>query len=198
MISVFFAGMDVESSLELIERAQAGDDGALERLLVRYRPRLQRWASGRLPRYAREMTDTEDLVQEVLIGTVKNFKSFDQRGEWALQAYLRRAVTNRIRDELRRYQSQPRRQDLPEDAAASDRSPLELAVGREVMARYENSLQLLDEAEREAVIARVELGCSYQEIASLVDKPSPDAARMFVARALAKLAQQMAAAKETG
>ena len=198
MISVFFAGMDVESSLELIERAQAGDAGALERLLVRYRPRLQRWASGRLPRYAREMTDTEDLVQEVLIGTVKNFKSFDQRGEWALQAYLRRAVTNRIRDELRRYQSQPRRQDLPEDAAASDRSPLELAVGREVMARYENSLQLLDEAEREAVIARVELGCSYQEIASLVDKPSPDAARMFVARALAKLAQQMAAAKETG
>jgi RNA polymerase sigma factor (sigma-70 family) len=183
--------MDAESSLELIERAQAGDAGALERLLARYRPRLQRWASGRLPRYAREMTDTEDLVQEVLIGTVRNFKSFDQRGEWALQAYLRRAVTNRIRDELRRHESQPRRQEMPEDAPASDRSPLELAVGREAMTKYENALQALDDAEREAVIARVELGCSYQEIASLVDKPSPDAARMFVARALAKLASRM-------
>jgi RNA polymerase sigma factor (sigma-70 family) len=183
--------MDAESSFELIERARSGDTDALGRLLARYRPRLQRWASGRLPRYAREMTDTEDLVQEVLIGTVKNFKSFDQRGEWALQAYLRRAVTNRIRDELRRHEAQPRRQELPQDAATAERSPLELAVGREAMDRYENALLVLDDAEREAVIARVELGCSYQEIASLVDKPTPDAARMFVARALTKLAGKM-------
>ena len=48
--------MDPESSFELIERAQAGDSSAFNRLLERYRPRLHRWATGRLPRYAREMT----------------------------------------------------------------------------------------------------------------------------------------------
>lgn len=185
--------MDPESSFELIERAQNGDRAALEQLLARYRPRLERWASGRLPRYARDMTDTDDLVQEALIGTFKNFKDFDHRGEWALQAYLRRAVTNRIRDELRRFVHQPRRSDLPDEVQSAERSPLEMAVGHEVFEAYERALAALDEVEREAVIARVELGCSFQEIAALVDKPTPDAARMVVARALTKVARTMAA-----
>lgn len=186
--------MDPESSFELINRAQGGDTSALEQLLARYRPRLQRWASGRLPRYARDMTDTDDLVQEALIGTFKNFRAFEHRGEWALQAYLRRAVTNRIRDELRRVEMQPRREELPSGMAAGDRSPLEIALGREVFEQYDASLTALDDVEREAVIARVELGCSYQEIALLTERPSPDAARMLVARALTKLAKAMSAA----
>ena len=181
--------LDPEKSIELIERAQAGDASALDRLLARYRPRLQRWASGRLPRYARQMTDTDDLVQEVLIGTIKNFHRFQHRGEWALQAYLRQAVTNRIRDELRRFQAQPRHLEVPESLPAHEASPLEAAVGRQIFDRYEASLALLGEAEREAVIGRLELGCSYEELAFLLEKPSADAARMVVARALAKVAQ---------
>jgi len=42
------------------------------------------------------------------------------------------------------------------------------------------------------VVARLELGCSYQEIADLLAKPTPDAARMVVGRALTKLARLMA------
>jgi RNA polymerase sigma-70 factor (ECF subfamily) len=185
--------MDPESSFELIQRAQSGDSSALERLLERYRPRLQRWASGRLPRYARDMTDTDDLVQDALIGTIRNFKAFEQREEWALQAYLRRAVTNRIRDELRKVQSRPRRDDMPEGAAATDLSPLQAAVGRETFERYDAALETLGDIEREAVIARVELGSSYEEIAALLDKPSADAARMTVTRALTKVARMMSA-----
>ena len=184
--------MDPESSFELIQRAQSGDEPALEMLLARYRPRLRRWASGRLPRYARDIADTDDLVQEALIGTFRNFRAFEQREEWALQAYLRRAVTNRIRDELRRVSSRPRLEGLPDAAASEEASPLEAVVGKEAFSRYEQALTSLDAVEREAVIARLELGCSYQEIAALVDKPTPDAARMAVARALAKLATLMA------
>ena len=55
---------DPESSVELLERARAGDSDALDRLLGRYLPRLRRWASGRLPRRARDLSDTDDLVQE--------------------------------------------------------------------------------------------------------------------------------------
>ena len=184
-------GIDPESSFELIQRAQAGDESAVDRLLARYRPRLQRWASGRLPRYARAMADTDDLVQDALIGTFKNFKTFEHRGEWALQAYLRQAVSNRIRDELRRHDARPQHEALPEQMPAGDPSPLEAAVGQQLFSRYEEALDTLDAAEREAVIARLELGCSYQEIATLVDRPSADAARMFVARILAKLAARM-------
>lgn len=183
--------MDLESSFELIERAQQGDSAALERLLARYRPRLQRWATGRLPRYARDMTDTDDLVQDALIGTFKNLDRFEQRGEWALQAYLRQAVTNRIRDEIRRVTARPSRQPLAEELMSAEQSPLSLAIGSELFQKYDRALEALDPIEREAVIARVELGCSYQEIAQLLDKPTADAARMMVGRALTKLAELM-------
>ena len=182
--------MDPESSFDLILRAQGGDGSALDRLLSRYRPRLQRWASGRLPRYAREAVDTEDLVQEALIRTFRNFKDFEQRTEWGLQAYLRRAVVNRIRDELRRHGVRPRLEPL-EDGPASQASPLEIASGQETFEAYDRGLAALGELEREAVISRLELGCSYQEIADLIAKPTPDAARMVVARALDKLARSM-------
>jgi len=183
--------MDPESSLELLDRARAGDALALDRLLARYRPRLKRWATGRLPRFARDATDTEDLIQEAMIGIVRNVQQFEHRGEWALQAYLRQAVSNRIRDEIRRVATRPVREELPDGVSSADQSPLEALLGKEVFSHYENALGGLEEQDREAVIARLELGCSYQEIAALLDKPTPDAARMTVSRALTKLATLM-------
>jgi RNA polymerase sigma-70 factor, ECF subfamily len=192
------SAMDLESSFELLRRAKSGDAPALDLLLERYRPRLHRWCTGRLPRYARDFTDTEDVVQEALVGLVRTFDTFDYRGEWSVQAYLRRAATNRIRDEIRRHNTRPSAAELPEDAPSPDLSPLEQAMGREAFARYQSALDVLTDAEREAVIARVELGCSHAEVMVLVDKPTPDAARVFVARALEKLARDMAAKTVTG
>ncbi len=97
-------------------------------------------------------------MQEALIGTFKNFKRFEHRGEWALQAYLRQAVMNRIRDELRRLGTRPRRDVLPAEIQASDQSPLQAAVGRELFEHYEAALGTLEPTEREAVIARSRTG----------------------------------------
>jgi RNA polymerase sigma-70 factor (ECF subfamily) len=185
--------MDLESSYELIARAQSGDDAALNRLLARYLPRLRRWATGRLPTYARDLGDTNDLVQETLVGAFRNLKKFDNRGEGALQAYLRQAVMNRIRTELRRAVRQPRREEIDPDLQAANTSPLERAIGHEAMERYERALETLTAHDREAVIARIEMGYSYAEVAQLVGKPSPDAARVAIVRALGKLAEIMAA-----
>ena len=49
----------------------------------RYLPRLSRWASGRLPRWARDLSDTDDLVQDTLIRSVANLGHFEARGEGA-------------------------------------------------------------------------------------------------------------------
>jgi RNA polymerase sigma-70 factor, ECF subfamily len=188
--------LELESSLVLIERAQSGDGAALNQLLDRYRPRIVRWASGRLPGYARDLTDTEDLVQDALVGTFKNFRTFECRGEWALQGYLRRAVLNRVREELRRLKDRPRREEMDDNVAGRQLSPLEVAMGAETFARYNAALETLSEQEREGVIARLELGCSFQEIALLVDRPTADAARMAVTRAIAKVAELMSGADD--
>ena len=49
---------EVESTLYLIERARSGDQEALDRLFARHSGPLRRWAAGRLPKWARDMTDT--------------------------------------------------------------------------------------------------------------------------------------------
>ena len=96
------AHLDAESTFSLIERARAGDEEALERLFAKHLKPLQRWASGRLPKWARDLADTDDLVQDTLLRTFKKIDSFEPRRVGALQAYLRSAVLNRLRDELRR------------------------------------------------------------------------------------------------
>jgi len=179
------------SSLTLLEQARNGDRSALDRLLQRYLPRLTRWASGRLPRWARDLSDTDDLVQDTLVRAVKNLPRFTPQGEGALQAYLRTAVMNRIRDEVRRRGRQPDPAPLDPALADDGQSPLEEAIGRELLDKYDRALDRLPPDEQELVIARVEMGCSYAEIAETSGRASADAARMAVSRALVRLAQEM-------
>lgn len=179
------------ASLILLERVRAGDTTALNRLMDRYLPKLSRWASGRLPKWARDLSDTDDLVQDTLIRSVANLDNFEARGEGALQAYLRGAVMNRIRDEIRHRRRMPPQGPLDSAIPMPGQSPLEAAIGAETLAKYDRALDRLEPETREAVIARIELGCSYAEIAELMDKPSADAARMTVSRALLRLAEEM-------
>jgi RNA polymerase sigma factor (sigma-70 family) len=188
--------VDVESTFHLIERARAGDQEAIERLFARHLKPLQRWASGRLPKWARDLADTDDLVQDTLVQTFKRIEAFEPRRVGALQAYLRQAVLNRIRNELRRKGRQPDATDLEGIEIDNAESPLEQAIGREAVERYERALQRLSAEEREAIIAKVEMGYSNEELAEALGKPTPDAARKTAHRALVRLAEEMQRAGE--
>jgi RNA polymerase sigma-70 factor, ECF subfamily len=180
-----------ESTFALIERARAGDREAVERLFARHLAPLQRWASGRLPKWARDLADTDDLVQDTLLRTFKRIEDFEPRRVGALQAYLRQAVLNRLRDEVRRKGRQPEAAELDGLEADGSQSPLEEAIGREAVERYERALERLRPEEREAIIARVEMDYSYEELAQALGKPTAEAARKAAQRALVRLAEEM-------
>ena len=183
----------LSATADLLQRARMGDEAALDDLFRRHLPLLRRWARGRLPRWTRDLRDTEDLVQETLTQTLRHVDDFEPRHEGALQAYLRQALMNRIRDEIRRVARYPAPAGLDDEDAfmSAGASPLEEAIGKEALARYEAALQRLRPEEREVIIARVELQQSYQQIAAAHGKASPDAARMAVTRALTRLAEEM-------
>jgi len=182
---------NLESTLELVQRAKSGDRQALDRLFARSIPPLRRWASGRLPRWTRDLMDTDDLVQETVVRAVNRIDAFEPRHEGALQAYLRQAVMNRIRDEVRRRMRGPTVTELPDDTPDVNASPLDQAIGHEAVDRYEAALTRLRPEEREAIVARVEMDGTYEQVAQALGKPSPDAARMAVSRALLRLAEEM-------
>jgi RNA polymerase sigma-70 factor (ECF subfamily) len=181
----------LDSTFALVEQAKAGDRQALDHLFSRYLPSLRRWASGRLPRWSRDLMDTDDLVQETVIRAINRMDRFESRHEGALQAYLRQAIVNRIRDEIRRSKRSPVETALDDNASDHAASPLESAIGAEALERYEAALARLRPEEREAIVARVEMDRSYQEVAQALGKPSADAARMAVSRALLRLAEEM-------
>ena len=160
-------------------------------MFARYLPRLRRWASGRLPRWARDAGDTQDLVQETLIQVFRHVEKFEPRREGAFQAYLRQAVMNRIRNAVRDRGRRPDDTALDEAMPSGELSPLERAIGTERLERYDAALSRLRPIEREAIVARLEMGCSYREMATLLELPSADAARKAAQRALVKLAQEL-------
>jgi RNA polymerase sigma-70 factor (ECF subfamily) len=182
-------------SIRLVELAKTGEEWATEELVRRYRERLLRWAHGRLPGWARGAIDTQDLVQDTLLKAIRNLPRFEAEGSGCFHCYLRAAIRNRLRDELVRATNVRRAGAPSTDLPAEEPSPLAVMIGSEMLDAYEAALQALPDADREAVVARVEFDQPYAQIAAALDLPSSDAARMKVKRAIARLAALMADAR---
>lgn len=184
--------VDTRSSVELLHLAQRGDRAALDRLCSRYLPSLTRWARGRLPSPARGLLETDDIVQDTVIRTLQNLDRFEHRRDGALLAYLRTALMNRVREEARRSGRRPRQVELGEEHPETrGRSALDQLVLDDEIERYEAALRRLKPLDREAIIARVEMGLPYEQVADLLGKPSLGATRNTVCRALTRLAEKL-------
>jgi RNA polymerase sigma-70 factor, ECF subfamily len=183
----------METTIELLTRAKTGDQAALESLVERSVPPLRRWARGRLPQHARSLQETQDLVQNAVMRAIPRLQTFQALHPGALQAFLRQAVHNEIIDEIRKAKRRPEPTEVPEALASHDPSPLEVAIGRQGMERYEAALARLKPGDREAIIARMELQQSYEEVAIALGKPNANAARVAVKRAIERLLREMVA-----
>jgi RNA polymerase sigma-70 factor (ECF subfamily) len=186
----------VESTERLLRRIRDGESAAKQALYERCLPLLRRWAHGRLPSYARDIADTDDLVQVTLLRALNNLHEFEAGDSGSFLAYLRHILLNEVRAEIRRRQRRGDKIDvdampLPDESA----SVVEQLVGEERMRSYESALATLDREQQALIVMRLEFGMSYREIA-LETANSPDAVRMRVTRALKTVAKRLAAERE--
>jgi RNA polymerase sigma factor (sigma-70 family) len=179
-----------DSTVHVLERAQRGDEWAAKVLIERALPPVRKWARGRLPQYARSSADTEDVVQDAFLNTLRGIKRLQYRTVGGLQAYIRKAVVNRIRDLIRG--SKRRGNDVRLDSEPPDwmPSPLEAAIMREKLDGFLEALRRLRPADRQVIVWRIELGYSVAEIATKLGK-SQAAAGMTVSRAMTRLAKEL-------
>jgi RNA polymerase sigma-70 factor, ECF subfamily len=178
-------------SHELLRRAQAGDSHAMSRLFSRYLPPLRKLAHRRVPVWARNAVDTGDLVQETILQAFKRLPFFEDRQKGVFIGYLRRSLVNRIRDQFRNASRRPVATDLDESTVDPGQSPLERAITKQDRARYLAGLGKLQAADRAAIVGRMELGYSYEQLALVLKKPTAESARIAVRRALGRLAERM-------
>ena len=180
-------------STDLLRRARRGDRSAVDALFSRLFPWLRRRTRGRLPRWARGVLDTSDVVQDVLLHSIRLISGFESPSSVAFRAYLLRAVDHRIRDEMRRVGRRDTHGGLEEDAlpAAGEPSPLQQLIADEAWQRYLRGLKRLTPHERRLIVGRGELGYSFKQLALIDHRASADAARKALRRALVRLSQEM-------
>jgi RNA polymerase sigma factor (sigma-70 family) len=178
------------TSQRLLARARRGDASAIGRLVARCLPDLRRWAHRRLPQWVRSAADTNDLIQDAVLGTLARLDAFQPQGRRALASYLRTAVRNRIAEEHRRaarwLPSAEGVDAIPSDAA----SPLQRAIGAETERRYRGALARLSSRDQQLVVAHFELDYTHAQLGCMIGR-SPNAARMALTRAIARLAARM-------
>ena len=188
---------DPGSEQRLLNRVRRGSASAVAALFERYASWLRRRTRGRLPQWARSGgVATSDLVQDVLLHTFARLTRFESKHVSSLRAYLRRAVENRVQDELRRA---IRRLDIARLARgeeplrpSEDAAPqYQQRLHDEMWGRYREGLKRLKVRERRLIVGRAELGYNYAQLAAIEHLPSPDAARKALKRAVMRLSAVM-------
>lgn len=146
------------------------------------------------PRLRRRL-ESHDVAQDVLLAIHRDVETHDPTRTRDFMDWVAGVVRNRIRN-LADYHGAARRTPereaslggvLPEHADAGP-GPDEAAVLRHDMVRLVRALEQLDEDQRQLILLREYEGRSWTEIARACGKPTPDAARMAHARALARVA----------
>ncbi|WP_395375787.1 RNA polymerase sigma factor [Marinicella sp. W31] len=184
---------NIAATTVLLNGFKAGDQSASNQLLDIYRPLLLKWAHGRVPQQARDYLDTNDVVQDTMVLAFKNQAQLKADGPGEFFCYLRQIFLNQIKQELRK--NKPFQVALTTQFTNSEKLAYEDDLN--TMITYDAAIEKLNEKEKQAVIMRLEFGLSHQEIADLTDKNSPDAARVYIARAVDKLGKLMLLQKKS-
>jgi RNA polymerase sigma factor (sigma-70 family) len=175
----------------LFRRAQSGDRGARSVLVARALPWLAAWAHGRLPAVARAAADTADIVQEAATRVLRKLDGFEPRHRRALRAYLQQAVRNQIVDEIRRSLVRGPAVSIEEVELVSSDDPHARAAAAETYAAYRAALCRLKPEDQQVIVARLQNGLHFDQIALLIGRRSADSARMAFNRALERLLEAM-------
>ena len=178
-------------TMDLIVQIRSGSGGAWSQLVKRELPPLKRFAQGRLPMWARGAGDTQDLVQNVLVRALPRLTTWESQGRGALRAFLRKAVANQIVDEIRKARRRMGSPALLEGLPDSTPSPLARVIQDESVRKLRAALARLSESDRKLLAARFGSGYRYNDIATLLNRPTANAARVAVERAVERLAKIM-------
>jgi DNA-directed RNA polymerase specialized sigma24 family protein len=169
---------------ERLRSAQKGNPADLEWARQRYIPGSRRWFRARLPKYLLRSVDVDRCVADAF---EEALQTIDPLGSWegAFQLSLR----NNLQTKIRHLEGEL--STLDTETADELQSPLQEAVGLSGCRSYESALGNMSDSNRHAVVARIEFGFGYHELAEMLGQPTPEAARAVVVEAVNKLAEAM-------
>ena len=190
---------------ELIVSAQSGNEDAINRLLVEYRPFFRLIADHAVGPMMKRREDASDVVQQTELEAYRAIAKFRGNSELEFSAWieqiLRRNVSNLVRDNRAAKRDQRREKYLddsehsvcltwltPDGGQAS--SPSQRVIRAEAALHLAKALDELPEDQRIAVRMRHLEGSSLEEISKAMDK-TPPAAAGLIRRGLQTLREKL-------
>jgi len=163
-----------QSDLELVRRAQRGERGAFDLLVLRYQHKVIKLVA----RLLRDPTEAEDVAQDAFVKAYRALGSF--RGDSAFYTWLYRIAVNTARNVMASRQRRPL--DYEADLNESEQSAVEsrmrhtdtpeaAALSEEIHQTVNHAVEQLPEDLRTAIVLREVEGLSYEEIAEAMDCP---------------------------
>jgi RNA polymerase sigma-70 factor, ECF subfamily len=149
----------------LVQRAKDGDRHALEALLARHAPTVERLAL----RFLRDPEDASDAAQEALAKVCVRLKQF--RGGSQFSTWLHRLVVNTCRDAAERRKARVHEPLDDELQAGIDDDPARLAGNSELRRELCDSLAGVSPQQAQVVLLKDALGYSFEEIAEAAGMP---------------------------
>ena len=159
----------------LVERAQAGEKQAFEKLVGKYQRKLGRLLS----RFIRDQAEVEDVTQEAFIKAYRALPSF--RGDSAFYTWLYRIGINTAKNHLvARGRRAPTSTEFDSDEAESFEdaellhdinTPERMLQSKQIGQTVNAAMDALPDQLRNAIVLREIEGLSYEEIALEMNCP---------------------------
>lgn len=198
---------ELDRSVELVARFQAGDEEALAALWSRYEERLLRIVRIELRAQLRPKLDPHDVLQDAYLQARKSMTSFELRSHGAILGWLATIVRNRLRDDWKRFSAE--RRDVARESPVhrlvdpdrseefvvltkTDNTPSKYASANEIQTLIDAQVTALEpEDQRRALILRDYYDLPWDEIAGELGKATPEAARELHRRGRLKLIESV-------
>lgn len=191
---------------DLLARARAGEQPALERLFTLCRNYISILARAQVGSRLRAKVDSSDLVQQTLLDAYRGFGRFQGGSEEEWLAWLRRILEHNAADFVRHYRHTGKRQvqrevalaragdssavaGCPEPADAGE-TPSQQLLRKERELLVADALAQLSEDHQEVVLLRNLQRLPFDEVARRMERSRP-AVQMLWMRAIQKLQQAM-------
>ncbi len=178
----------------LMAKARAGDRDALQSLFERHRRSLANDIRRRLHGDVRRQFDTDDLMQSVFLGAMRDIGRFEDRGEAAFRNWLfikaRNAAWGKVRRVVGRGRKhRERRWPSQLELVDPSRTPSDVLARDDERDRVRALTRQLAPERQQLLWMRYDSALSYAEIARRLGLPSADAVRKRLARTLRTLTQ---------
>lgn len=154
---------------DLVARCQRNETGAFDVLVTRHQDRVY----GAVQRFCGDAEDACDIVQRAFINAFRKIQEF--KGDAAFSTWIYRIAFNQAisfrRENRRTSVSIYSKEDEILAEPADDRSPTEGMETRETQKKVQQALDLLEDADRQIILLKDLQGCSYDEIAGVLQIP---------------------------